>query len=338
MTQIRWGIIGCGAVTEVKSGPGFQKATGSQLVAVMRRDAVKAADYANRHGVPKWYDDADALIADTNVDAVYIATPPGSHELLAMKVCAAGKPCYLEKPMSRNAAEAQRMVDAFAERKVPFFVAYYRRAQPRFLKVKELLNTGRLGQIQSVNYQMSTSDMLVRPEKVTWRFQPEHSGGGLLLDVGSHALDLLDFLVGPLIKSKGIARNLSKNFEVEDQIDLTFQIGIGIQGSAHWNFATENHVDEFTIAGERGEVRFSCFMATPIRLQSDGREETFEIAQPEHVQQPMIQLIVDELLGKRNSKYACSSGLSALRTQEIMDVALLDYYGCRRDEFWKKHL
>ena len=166
MTEIRSGILGCGDVTEVKSGPGFQKAIGSRLLAVIRRDAAKAADYAKRHNVPKWYDNADALINDPQVDAVYVATPPGSHEELAMKVCAAAKPCYLEKPMSRNSSEARRMVDAFANAKVPFFVAYYRRAQPRFLKVKELLDEARLGPLQSVFYRMSTSDMLVRPENV----------------------------------------------------------------------------------------------------------------------------------------------------------------------------
>jgi 1,5-anhydro-D-fructose reductase (1,5-anhydro-D-mannitol-forming) len=335
MTEIRWGMIGCGDVAEVKSGPGFQKATGSKLIAVMRRDGTKAADYAKRHNVPKWYDNADALIGDRDVDAVYVATPPGSHEELAMKVCAAGKPCYLEKPMSRNAAEARRMVEAFAKRKVPFFVAYYRRAQPRFLKIKELLDAGRLGRIQSVSYRMTTMDMVARPEKVAWRYQPEQSGGGLLLDVGSHALDMLDFLFGPLANPKGSARNVSKNFEVEDQVDLTFQIGKGVPGSAHWNFAADKKVDEFHIIGERGEVRFSCFTAEAIELKSDGREERIEIAQPAHVQQPLIQSIVDELLRKRDARTTFSTGLSALRTQEVMDAALADYYGGRGDGFWK---
>src|SRR5690349_6158886 len=145
MPTIRWGIIGCGNVTEVKSGPAFQKAAGSELVAVMRRDGGKAADYAKRHGVARWYDDAEALIADRDVDAVYVATPPGTHEFYAMKALAAGKPCYVEKPMARCAAEAQRMVDGFKKAGVPLFVAYYRRAMPRFLKVKEIIESGVLG-------------------------------------------------------------------------------------------------------------------------------------------------------------------------------------------------
>src|SRR5277367_2165196 len=97
---IRWGILGCGDVTEIKSGPGFQKATGSKLVAVMRRNGKLAEDYARRHGVARWYDDVDALIHDPEVDAVYIATPPGVHLEMALKVAAADKPAYVEKPMA----------------------------------------------------------------------------------------------------------------------------------------------------------------------------------------------------------------------------------------------
>jgi predicted dehydrogenase len=152
---IRWGIIGCGDVTEVKSGPGFKKSTGSKLVAVMRRNAALAEDYARRHDVPKWYSDADALINDPEVDAVYIATPPGSHLEYTLRVAAAGKPCHVEKPMARNTVECDAMVATFARARLPLFVAYYRRAQPRFLKVKSLLDEGALGQVTHIGYQFT---------------------------------------------------------------------------------------------------------------------------------------------------------------------------------------
>src|SRR5690349_8649652 len=137
---IRWGILGCGDVTEVKSGPAFQKASNSALVAVMRRDGARAADYAKRHGVPRWHDDAEALIRDPEVDAVYVATPPGTHLELALRVAAAGKPCYVEKPMARSAGECARMIEAFERANQPLFVAYYRRALPRFVRAKELID------------------------------------------------------------------------------------------------------------------------------------------------------------------------------------------------------
>ena len=150
MKMVRWGIIGVGSVTERKSGPGFQQAERSELVAVMRRNGDLAADYARRHNVPHWYDDADELINDPAVDAVYVATPPDSHREYVIRVAQAGKPVYVEKPMARTALECEDMISACEEAGVGLFVAYYRRAMPRFATVKELLGSGRIGQLRSV--------------------------------------------------------------------------------------------------------------------------------------------------------------------------------------------
>src|SRR6266481_1427478 len=108
MKKINWGIIGSGDVTEIKSGPAFNKVKNSALVAVMRRNEEKVKDYALRHNVPKWYTDAGSLINDTDVNAIYIATPPSSHEEYTMAALEAGKPVYVEKPMALNAASANR--------------------------------------------------------------------------------------------------------------------------------------------------------------------------------------------------------------------------------------
>src|SRR4029079_108926 len=159
---IRWGIVGCGDVTEIKSGPGFQKADGSALLAVMRRDRARADDYARRHGVPRVYDEAAALIADPDVDAVYIATPPSSHLPLALAVANAGKPCLVEKPMAMHHGECVALVDAFKARRLPLWAAFYRRALPRFLKVRELLSEGAIGTLTSVHVQVT--DLLPRGE------------------------------------------------------------------------------------------------------------------------------------------------------------------------------
>lgn len=332
MNSIRWGIIGCGNVTEVKSGPGFSKAVGSQLVAVMRRDGAKAEDYARRHNVPRWYADAGALIADKGVDAVYIATPPGSHEEHAMAVLRAGKPCYVEKPMSRNAAEGRRMVDAFVAKGVPLFVAYYRRALPRFLKVKEVIDSGTLGKIKLVSYRYADSNMGKPQNPPPWRVVAEHSGGGLFLDMGSHALDMLDFWFGPLTVVKSQARNTRKVDRVEDavQADLAAR-GIPIAFETDFNARSD---DEFVISGDAGELRMSCFGNDPVRLKTAaGGNESFDLPNPPHVAQPLIQTVVDDLLGKAKCPSTAESGL---RTQEVMDQMLTEYYGGREDGFWKR--
>jgi len=141
VTVVRWGIIGCGDVTEKKSGPGFQKALGSELVAVMRRDGERAADYARRHQVPKWYDDAERLIRDPQVDAVYIATPPATHVAFIKQVADAGKPVYCEKPMGVNATESREAVRYCAARRVPLYVV--RPAGRTYLEVKVLCGPDR---------------------------------------------------------------------------------------------------------------------------------------------------------------------------------------------------
>ncbi len=194
---IRWGIIGCGDVCERKSGPAFQKAKGSRLVAVMRRSRALAEDFARRHGVPRFYDDADALVADPEVDAVYVASPPGTHLEHALRACRAGKPAYVEKPMARTHGECLEMVRAFEQARVPLFVAYYRRGLDKFRAVRDVVSSGRLGSVTGVVYRFAAP----HHDEVTnlagaaapWRFDAEQSGGGLLLDLGSHTLDLLDW-------------------------------------------------------------------------------------------------------------------------------------------------
>jgi predicted dehydrogenase len=329
---IRWGIIGCGDVCEVKSGPAFQKAEDSGLVAVMRRDVAKAADFAKRHNVPRWYDDADKLIHDPQVDAVYVATPPGSHEPLAVRVAAARKPCYVEKPMARNHAECMRMVEAFRAAKVPLFVAYYRRRLPRFMKAKQLIDQGRLGRITSLVYRHSRT---YRPEQGgEWRVDPVHSGGGLLLDLGSHAIDLFDFYLGPLSDVKGDAVRCSQG-KVEDVVTMTFRGGNGSLGAASWNFAGSSRADVLEIEGTGGKLALSCFGDDPVRLElPDGRVEQFDLPNPPHIQQPFIQSMVDELNGVTPPGSCPSTGDTGARASAVMDAVLQSFYGSRADGFW----
>ena len=332
---IRWGIVGCGDVTEVKSGPGFQQAEGSELVAVMRRDGAKAEDYARRHDVPRWYADADALIHDKDVDAVYIATPPGSHLELALKVCAAGKPAYVEKPMARNHAECQQMIAAFEQANVPLFVAYYRRALPRFLKAKEIIESGVLGTIENVHYIFSRASIsAIEQDNLPWRLQAEHAGGGIFLDIGCHTLDILDFLIGPLQEVRGKASRLSDAYDVEDKIHLQFETLEGAPGFAHWNFAEASLDKDFiSIKGEKLQIVLSTFGSEPIYLYNEDSAEAFDLPNPKHIQQPFIQSIVDELHGMGECP---GKGVSAARTSLVMDTALDSYYGGRQDAFWTR--
>jgi predicted dehydrogenase len=328
-TTVRWGIIGCGDVTEKKSGPAFQKAAGSQLVAVMRRNGALAADYARRHEVPRWYDSAEALIGDPEVDAVYIATPPETHATLALMVAAAGKPAYVEKPMARHTPECDRMVAAFTEARQKLLVAYYRRRLPRFLEAQELISRRAFGQVTGIRYRLDAPAH--RDSGGAWRLDAAKAGGGLFLDVGSHALDLLDFLFGPLADVSGVAANVASPHSVEDTVAMSFMTASGIPGAATWNFASNAQADLLEIAGIEGMLLFSVFGNEPLRMETLAGAQTFDRPNPPHIQQPLIQTVVDELLGRGTCP---STGESARRTSKVMDQVLHGYYGGRTDEFW----
>jgi 1,5-anhydro-D-fructose reductase (1,5-anhydro-D-mannitol-forming) len=330
---VRWGILGCGDVTEVKSGPGFQKADGSQLVAVMRRTGHLAADYAKRHGVPRWYDRAEALVNDPEVDAVYIATTPGAHLETALLVAAAGKPCYMEKPMARNTPECDAMTAAFAKANQKLFVAYYRRAMPRFLKVRDLVNDGAIGRLTGVSYRHSAPRVTADPAKGGWRVAVENSGGGLLLDIGSHVLDFIDFCLGPLEEVQGRAARNAPVGDVENAVALTFRTRADVLGTGMWNFASHVSEDILEFTGTDGRVSVNFFANDPVRLETARGVEQFDLPNPPHVAQPLIQTVVDDLLGRGTCP---STAVSARRTQLVMDQVLEAYYGGRNDAFWKR--
>lgn len=325
MQTVRWGIIGCGNVTEVKSGPGFQKATHSSLVAVMRRTGELAQDYARRHNVPHWYDDAQALVDDPEVDAVYVATPPSSHKEFTLLAAHAGKPVYVEKPMALTFAECQEMLHACQSAGVPLFVAYYRRALPRFLKVKELVDAGEIGQVRFVQ---STIYMPPRPEELKadnlpWRVLPEIGGGGRFADLASHAFDFLDYVLGPIRSVQGFAANQAGYYPAEDIVTSSYLFESGVQGVGTWCFTTFGEVDLTEIVGTNGKVSFSILGADdPVVLTTTGGVREFAIDHPPHVQQPLIQTVVDDLRGQG---YCPSTGQSAARTNWVMDQLLQQY-------------
>jgi predicted dehydrogenase len=277
------------------------------------------------------------VIQHPEVNAVYIATPPGSHLDYALQVCAAGKPAYVEKPMARNYAECARMVEAFERARLPLFVAYYRRALPRFLKVKELIEAGGIGTVTGVIYRYagqshrSLNDAV--PPVLPWRWMARESGGGQFLDLGCHTLDILDFLLGPLEAVKGDAANVASPCDVEDLVAMQFRLRSGGLGIASWNFAGDAPCDLIEITGTDGQISLSTFGNEPVQLSRGTEQEMFDLPNPKHIQQPFIQTIVNALNGRGS---CTSTGMTAARTARVMDTVLATYYGGRDDAFWAR--
>lgn len=322
--MIQWGFIGCGDVTEKKSGPAFGKIEGSKVVAVMRRDAEKAKEYAARHGVEKWYSDAEELIRDPDVTAVYVATPPASHAAYAIASMRAGKPVYVEKPMASSYEECLEMKRVSEETGVPCFVAYYRRTLPYFLRVKQLIDDRVLGKISNVQIRFAIppySTDLVR-ENLPWRVKKEIAGAGYFYDLASHQLDLLDFLLGEITQVEGFAANIAGLYEVEDTVSGVFRFRSGSVGSGSWSFvAPENvHTDAIDFIGTKGKLTCSTFMFAPIVLETAEGKQEFTEENPEHIQFYMIESIVNYLNGK--GEIPVSTAASGLRTNRVMDKIL----------------
>jgi len=325
--EIKWGIIGCGAVTELKSGPAFQKAQHSKLVAVMRRNAKKAEDYARRHHVPRWYDDADLLIHDPDVDAVYVATPPDTHAHYAIQAMKSGKPVYVEKPMARSEKECQDMINVSKATGMPLFVAYYRRSLPGFLIIKDLIEKGSIGPIRHVQIRLNKPfmDGDLDPMNLQWRVKPEIAGAGHFFDLGSHQFDYLDFLFGPVRDVQTMVMNQGNRYDAEDIVVANFRFDNNIVGSGTWCFSIDPSAEEDVLEfyGEKGKIEFSTFNPIPVRLINDREIQELEYRNPEHIQFNLIQSIVDELSG---SGQCPSTGISAARTSKILDRMVAPYY------------
>lgn len=317
---IRWGIIGCGDVTEVKSGPPYQLTEGFELVAVMRRNAEKAADYARRHNVPKHYGNAEELIADKDVDAVYIATPPDSHKEYALMVAAAGKPCCIEKPLAPSYEDSKVIYETFRKKKLPLFVAYYRRTLPRFLKVKEWLDTGKIGEVRHINWMLSkTPSEVDKSGEHNWRTDAAVAPGGYFDDLASHGLDLFAYLFGNFKEVHGISLNQQGLYTAKDAMSGTWLHENGITGTGAWNFGCDRREDLVEIYGSKGKISFAVFEDQEVVLMSASGTQSEFIEHPKHVQQFHVQALKDDLFHNRTHP---SSGETATHTSWVMDKIL----------------
>ena len=320
LNPIRWGIIGCGEVTELKSGPAYQKTVGFQLKAVMRRNEKKLKDYAQRHGIEKYYTDANALINDVDIDAVYIATPPDSHLFYALKVAEVGKPCCIEKPLAPTFEESQKIERAFKKRETPLFVAYYRRSMPRFNQVRKWLVDHEIGDVRHINWHMSQS-----PNKMdllgsyNWRTDFKVAPGGYFDDLASHGLDLFTYFLGEIQKVSGISLNQQGLYSAKDAISSCWLHKGGITGVGVWNFGIEP-MDRVEIFGSKGKIQFSVFEENPLVLEKEGGKVEIFIKNPKHVQMSHVENMKKHLFEENFSHP--SNGQTAVHTSWVMDQIL----------------
>lgn len=319
---VNWGMIGCGDVTEVKSGPAFSKAPNSKLVAVMSRNPERAADYAMRHQVSSWYDDAQLLIKDPEVNAIYIATPPGSHEELTLAALNAGKPVYVEKPMALNGKEAENMQRVAAKTGIKLTIAHYRREQPIFKKIKSLIDEYVIGDIKYVNLKFiapALSPEALQDPKIKWRVDPSVSGGGLFHDLAPHQLDLMVYFFGDVELAMGLATNHGVSYAADDFVSGIIKFKNNVMFNGLWCFSAseDQQEDSCMIVGTEGSISFPVFGKPRIELICNGKAENIAFEPLAHVQQPMIEATVLYFLGEGPNPCPAEAGVSVM---SIIDI------------------
>lgn len=319
-SPIRWGVIGCGNVTEKKSVPAYQMTKGFEVTMVMRRNAEKAEDYAKRHKIPYWTTDAKEVIEHPDIDAIYIATPPDTHKFYALQVAAVGKPCCIEKPMAPNYQDSLAIHEAFKRKNLPLFIAYYRRSLPRFQKIKEWLDENLIGEVRHIQWQKTKPPSAVDLSGAyNWRTDKVIAPGGYFDDLASHGLDLFTYLLGNIKEVEGISLNQQGLYSALDAVTGIWLHEGGITGVGNWNFGVSSHIDKVEIFGSKGKISFAILDDAPIELENSSGHQVLDIPHPAHIQEQHVQNIKNHFTGKAIHP---STGDSGLHASWVMDKIL----------------
>lgn len=320
MQKITWGIIGCGGVTEIKSGPAFNIIEQSSLQMVMRRDAVKAEDYAKRHRVPKWCNDVEMIFNDPDINSIYIATPPSSHADYAIKGLENNFNVYVEKPVALNTIEAVKIANAANLSASKISIAHYRRALPMFQFIGQQLKENIIGEVSivQINLWQSPKPNLVASSKNNWRVDPSISGGGYFHDLAPHQLDLMLYYFGTPISCNGFSLNQSKQYDADDIVcgNIVFENNVVCNGLWNFSVAEKETKDECTIIGSDGSIRFSFFGKDVMVKDFNGEEKIYHFEHPKHIQQPMIELVVKYFLGEGENPCSIEDAIEVMKMMD----------------------
>ena len=328
---IRWGFLGCGKVVRTKSGDAFRNVPNSTIEVIRRRNLDAAKESAEYFGAPYWCDRIEELLA-SEIDAVYIATPPGLHYEQAMACLNAGKAVYLEKPFARNYTEAKQLTEAFEEAGVPLYIGHYRRALPRFLKIREMLKSNIIGDVTDIDFYLNRIFSQKEADN-SWLYNPVLSGGGKYYDIAPHTVDIIQFLFGDITEVQGSARNLGVGCPLENVVEMTFVTEKGVNGIARFCCVADEKSDRMHVTGTKGTMEFSVHGKTDVIVKDENGTilEQFDLPDPKAVEESMVQSVVEDLLGISKCE---SKAKDVLVTYKIIDEVLNEFYGGRSDDFW----
>lgn len=334
MDYVKWGFIGCGRVVQQKSGKAFNDVPNSIIHAIMRRNLDEAKKSAEMFGAKHWYDNIHD-IANSDVDAIYIATPPGLHFEQALACCEAGKPVYVEKPLARNYTEAKQIVDAFESKGIPLFIGHYKRALPKFQYIKNAIDKGTIGNITLVRSYLNRIFSQKEADE-TWLYNPRLSGGGKFYDIAAHSMDIIAFLFGDITEIHGFATNSGTSCPLEDTVAFAYKTKNGILGTANFNCIANTKEDRMFVCGTKGMIEFSIHGTDDVIITQyeTKTKEKFVLPDPKNVEYSMVEAVVKALI--TNQEGLCTTK-EALSTYWAIDQVLDSFYHGRQREFWKDY-
>lgn len=326
---IRWGVVGCGDVVRKRVASAIRETPGSSLIAASRRDAARLAEFCQTMSVARAYSDAAELMSDPDVDAVYIATPVRLHLPHAEMAAAAGKHVLVEKPMAMTIDECDRMIGACEAAGVCLGVAYYRRFYPLIERVEELLRQTAIGTTLGVSAVTATPLAVRAGEEGFWRNHVAEGGGGSLMDIGSHRINLFLHLFGEIAEVKSIcarvvgSRDADDPGDVEDAAVVLMRFANAMVGTLQCHFGADDP-DEFSIVGTRGRLVARPLNGDRLMIEIDGKQTTEILPPPSNLCAP---LIADFAEAVRQSRRPRVDGQEARETNRVMAMAYADSPG-----------
>ncbi|MBM3892747.1 MAG: Gfo/Idh/MocA family oxidoreductase, partial [Verrucomicrobia bacterium] len=316
--KVHWALVGCGDISKKRVAPAIRDDVNSVFEAVVSRSAEKGRQFAREFGARKAYPTLAEALKDGAITAVYLATPVFLHCPETIAAAQAGRHVLCEKPMAMNAAECERMVAAAKANGVKLGVAYYRRFYPKLNRAKELLAEGRIGAVTLVRIAHGGWYAPTEDDPKSWRVHKERSGGGPMLDVGSHRLDILVYLFDQPVSVMGRAETLTQGYDVEDSASLLMKLKCGAHASAHFNWNWQVGFDEFEIVGTRGRIDMKPFDGPSLTLAAKGEKPVLETLPPHaNVHLPLVADFTAAVLSKGHPR---CPGEEGAKTTRIIDA------------------
>ncbi|MGF1579958.1 MAG: Gfo/Idh/MocA family protein [Gemmataceae bacterium] len=315
---LRWGILGVGDIAQKRAAQAIIDEGNSQLVAACRRNEAKLREFCQRFEVPRAYQADAELIADEDIDIVYVATPVNLHLPQTLAAAKAGKHVLVEKPMACSTTECDQMVDVCREAGVTLGVAYYRRFYPIVLRMKEIIKSGEIGIPMSVMAVTSTPLAMNPGDDGYWRVIPEASGGGALMDMGSHRIDLFLDMFGQVVDGKALCDTLVGDYEGEDCASVVLRFRSGVHGNLQCFFRTNVGADEFIITGTKGRLIASPLNRDKLIVQVNGERRTESHPPATNLHGPLVADFAEAI---RTQRQPVVTGEAGRETNQVIELA-----------------